>query len=276
MSNSNIILVPTDFTAVDENATKNTRSLDKNILGEIHLFHVIGNEKERPDAEKKLADIAAKVTAESGVSCKWSVKEGSIFEDIGQAAKEVGAKLIFMGTHGAKGTQKIFGSYALKVITKSETPFIVTHLKPMREGYKKVLIPIDLSKESKQILFGVMEIVKYFNSEVVLFVKTEKDEFFARQVANNVSFAKSTLAQNGIKYEVQMGEGGKGFAKEVIKAATAIDADLIAILNLKDHTVDLLGGSFEQDVIANDAQIPVMVMNHLNSLVTGDFKGFFR
>ena len=57
------------------------------------------------------------------------IRKGNIFEDIGDVAKEIGARLIIMGTHGIKGIQKLVGSYALKVILHSEIPFIITQKK---------------------------------------------------------------------------------------------------------------------------------------------------
>lgn len=274
MENNTTLLVPTDFTPVAQSAINHAAAIAKITNGSLCLFHVISKEKERVEAETQIHTDAALVTQTYGIPCTTAVRVGSIFEDIGALAKEINAHLIFMGTHGVKGTQHLFGSHALKVITNSETPFVVVHEKEIGHGYKNVLIPIDLSKESKQIMYGVLQMLHYFQASVHLFVKQETDELFAAQVANNVSFAKRILTENNIPYDVSLSKG-KSFAKEVIQEAANIKADMIGIINLKEHPLEMLGGSFEQDIIANDAQIPVMVLNQIPTSVAG-FTGFYR
>ena len=39
--------------------------------------------------------------------------------------KKKSASAIIMGTHGAKGMQKLFGSFAMKVIISTSVPFMV-------------------------------------------------------------------------------------------------------------------------------------------------------
>jgi nucleotide-binding universal stress UspA family protein len=53
-----------------------------------------------------------------------------------------------------------------------------------------------------------------------------------------------------------------GYDKEVVKYAVANDADLIAIMNLQKNSIlGLLGSNYEQYMITNDAQIPVLILN---------------
>jgi nucleotide-binding universal stress UspA family protein len=88
-----------------------------------------------------------------------------------------------MGTHGQHGWQHITGSHALKVITHSTIPFIVVQEKNIKEtGYDDIVVPLDLSKETKQKLAYVANIATYFNSRVHLITPDESDEFLKRQV----------------------------------------------------------------------------------------------
>ena len=57
-------------------------------------------------------------------------QEGEIFTTIADVAEELNASLIFLGTHGKVGMQKLTGSWALKVIIKSKVPFIVVQDPP--------------------------------------------------------------------------------------------------------------------------------------------------
>ena len=96
------------------------------------------------------------------------VRVGNIFDDIGDAASELGVSLIIMGTHGASGWQKITGSYALKVITNSSVPFIVVQDQLMNDtGYDSIVVPLDLNNETKQKLEMVASIAHYFDSKFI-------------------------------------------------------------------------------------------------------------
>ena len=63
-------------------------------------------------------------------------------------------------------------------------------------------------------------------------------------------------------------EGAGNFAKQVCKYAATVDADLICIMNLYENSLmGMLGGSYEQQIITNDAQIPVLVVNPIEVYV---------
>jgi len=50
--------------------------------------------------------------------------------------------------------------------------------------------------------------------------------------------------------------------KAVVKHAIKVDADLITIMNLAQGNIfGVLGVPYEQEIITNEAQIPVMCMN---------------
>ena len=95
------------------------------------LLHVVSKPTAVDEAREKLNKITADVKDKHKVNVEVLVRIGNIFEDIPNVAQEYDVSLIFMGTHGATGWQKIVGSDALKVITNSGAPFEphnVTHL----------------------------------------------------------------------------------------------------------------------------------------------------
>ena len=120
------ILVPTDFTKVADCAMNHAAKMAERMGAEVHLLHIVGDADEVEVAQLKL-------DMEVGRAKRWSanvkvvpvVRVGSVYEDIGTAASEIGAGLIIMGTHGMRGMQFITGSRALRVITNSSVPFIV-------------------------------------------------------------------------------------------------------------------------------------------------------
>ena len=192
-----------------------------------------------------------------------------IFDDIGQAATEIGANIIIMGTHGASGWQKVVGSHALKVITNSSAPFIVVQKQIMRpSGYDHIVVPLDLHNQTKQKLELVGRMALYFNSNVHLISPFESDEFLLNKLKANIAWAKKYLASEGVKSNAHIGKKGANFINEIMNLASDVDADLISIMNLqKNSLMGMLGSTYEQSLITNDLQTPVLCVNPLTNTV---------
>jgi nucleotide-binding universal stress UspA family protein len=79
-------------------------------------------EKLRTEAEEYLAAIAAELRAK-GVRVTTMVRRGEPVAEILAAAREVGADLIAMTTHGRSGLSRLlFGSIAAAVLSQAEIP----------------------------------------------------------------------------------------------------------------------------------------------------------
>jgi nucleotide-binding universal stress UspA family protein len=260
----NKILVPTDFTKVGETALDHALAVAKVTHGEVHVLHVIASKTEISEAKLKLETLQSRTKKNEGVTIFPIVRIGSIFEDIDKVATEIDASLIIMGTHGLRGMQFITGSRALKVVAESSVPFIVVQERESREsGYDKIVVPLDLQKETKQKLKLVADMAKYFDSKIFLISPGETDEFLKNQLVRNINYAKSFLEERDIAYDVEILEvKTSGFVKGVLKYAASIDADLITIMNFYENSLNtIIGGSYEQAIITNEAQIPVLCVN---------------
>lgn len=263
------ILVPDDFTKVADCAMEHAITLAKTIGGEVYLLHVVPKASEADEARTKLdMDIKRAKEMDPSVPVHKLVRVGSIFEDIGDAASEIDASLIIMGTHGMRGMQFITGSRALRVITNSSVPFIVVQERGIKEGgYDSIVVPLDLHKETRQKLTLVADMAKYFESKVHLITPKEEDEFLHKQLVNNIKFANQYLDERGIAHDATIAdEDSSNFVKAVVRHAIQVDADLITIMNLQQGNIfGVLGVPYEQEVITNEAQIPVMLMNPRNT-----------
>ncbi len=258
-------IVPHDFTEVADIALDHAIATARTLNADVHVLHVVNKQKDISAAEEKLnAIISAK---DKSVSIRFSVRVGNIFEDIGDFAAEKHAELIFMGTHGTHGWQHLTGMNALKVITNSSVPFVIVQEKtPKETGYDSIVVPLDLSKETKQKLTIVANLAKYFNSKVHVVTPEETDEFLRHQVKANNQFAKKYFSERDIQVTTTL-VPRSGFDKHVIKHAVNIDADLIAIMNLnKTSLLGVWGASHEEYIITNDAQIPTLIMNPIEGL----------
>ncbi len=108
-----------------------------------------------------------------------------------------------MGTHGMKGGQKLFGSWALKVITGSTVPFIVVQSDPPeKDRYTDIVFPIDFKSENKEKLQWAIFLGKYLNSKIHLYKTPMVDKDLQKKVNVNLNFAIRFLIQNNIDYEI--------------------------------------------------------------------------
>ncbi len=269
---SKTILVPTDFTAVADNAISHAIAVAKTINGEIAIVHVVPKKSHIDEAKTRLGLLMARLENEkSGVEMKPMVRVGSIFEDIGEVAEEIGAELIVMGTHGMRGMQFITGSRALKVIISSSTPFVVVQERAIKvTGYDDIVVPLDLSKETKQKLNIVAQMAKYFQSRVHLIIPKETDEFLKNQLDRNLAYAKRFFKDQNIESTTMVSKGSSSkFDDGIMEHAAEINADLIAIMNLANNSlVGMLGSSYVQNILTNDAQIPVLIINPISTSIS--------
>lgn len=236
-------------------------SVVKTVGGEVTLLHVIENERDRAKAESTLNQLVVATISKSGVAVKGIVKQGNIFVDIGGVVETIGARLIFMGTHGVKGVQYIVGSYAVKVITHSIVPFVVVQNKAIKDGYSTIVLPMYLSKESKHKLDLTIKMAQYFKSKVHIFSQHESDEFIRKAIERDTVYARNEMRKHNIEHELHTATGKGNFVKQMLEFAGCINADLIAVVNSQERGVhELLSGTSERDTITNEAQVPVLVV----------------
>ena len=273
-----IILVPTDFSEAAETAINHAATVAKVSGDEIRLLHIVDkNTKSKlKKAGESLDDLNAKMDAQvADIKAKYGVKadshlrEGSIFTTIGEVAEEIGARLLVMGTHGVIGMQHITGAWAVKVITSSPVPVIIVQKKALAaHGYKTMVFPIDSSRETKQKVIHSISMAKHFDSEVKLYASYEDDEFLVNARNNNIAWAENMFKKNGVKYSIEHSPKSGGLAKNVIKYASQVNADLLVILT-DDSEISVSGfvlGADHEKVINNDAQIATMCVNPIANL----------
>ena len=270
---TNLILVPTDFTDVADCAISHAASIAKTGNDTITLVHIVTSEtKAKLKKEgKTMAALEAQIQQQCdaiykqyGVKADYELPEGNIFTTIGETAKKRGARLMVMGTHGVVGlNQKVLGAWAIKVTTSSPVPVVIVQRKKnAAHGFKKIVLPMDDSKEVKQGIFYAILMAKQYDAEVKLFAKYESDEFISNQVKKNITFAKSFLTKNGVKHSEEIAAKGN-YVKDLLKYSTKENADLIIIMTEKeaDVVIEFIIGPENEKIINNESEIPVLCVN---------------
>jgi nucleotide-binding universal stress UspA family protein len=216
------------------------------------------------EAKEKLRIAKEMAAEELQFEIDTAARVGTIYEDIGELAEELDARLIVMGTHGMRGLQFITGSRALRIVTNAKTPFLIVQERLAGEnGYDDIVVPLDLHQETKQKLRIVANTAKYFNSRVHLIVPGETDEYLRNHVERNLKYAQNYFAEKNIPCTAKISKiKSDDFDDAILSYAQEIDADLISIMNIPGTSLsNLIGGNYVQNIITNKAEIPVLVLN---------------
>ncbi len=272
---NDIILIPTDFSEVCRNAIEHGLTLAAVLKYRVFLLHVINeNTTKYLDEEnltresiiERLDKMSQDYAKEYGVQVEYLVKSGNLFEKIEDVNDKLGAKLIILGTHGKVGFQRITGSYVLKVVTVTNTPTIVVQKRSFKEGYKNIVFPITAQTEDRQKVVVAINIAKTFNATVHLIPKFESEKFYKTRIMNVTKQIKTIFDEYGVKYVDKVTEPGAGnFAKQVLDYAVDHEAELVMIL--VDQEKGLFFSSFDEQIIYNSMQIPVVCINPIDQKI---------
>lgn len=260
------LLVPYDFTPVADSAVKDAITIAKQTRADVMLLHVVKNTKDMQAANTKL-EAVLKTLDQTEVGIKHRIEAGSIFDDIGRVAEEIKASIIVMGTHGAKGMQKLFGSFAIKVITSTDVPFMVVQEKLISRDIDKIVLPVTASKESLQILTSTANLAKALNATVHIVYETKSEVAMQRKIKNYAQIALQQLTEQGVKDAKAFKLQGKGsYQEQILDFSKRHGADLISVAYYTEKVFAQFD-TFAQDLITNKEQIPTLIIKTVDSTV---------
>lgn len=270
MKLNNIILVPTDFSEVCHNAIDQAVKIAASQNFKVCIYHVIdksthaffkGVESINTAVQQKLEGLVDEFRLNSDVEMEYAYEDGSIFDLIHKKAADIGANLIILGTHGKKGFQHIFGSFALKVLTQAQVPTLVVQQKEFT-GFNNILFPVNTFTEARQKVVIAANVARRFNSTIHIFKEIVKDvndmnriEIITRQIIEE-------FKREGISYEIEEAEKSGDTSKQLISYAAASNMDLIMILTEPQIGTNYFNlGPWNEKIMFNEAQVPVMCIN---------------
>lgn len=268
---SNTVLIPTDFSEVCGNAVSHGVKLAKFLGYKVFILHII-NKETKSELKKKnvgidyievrLKEYKKYYSKKYEVEIDIMAVEGSIFSTINTVAREIKANLMVLGTHGKKGLQHVFGSYAMKVVEESTIPVIVVQKRSFKSGYKNIVFPLSNDLEPRQAVQWAKMIAKLFNAKLHIYLSPEKDTARRTSLAIITKQITSVFDAENVTYSITTAAKSTGFADQVISYSVAQHADLIMIMTRP--AVDVAGftlSGWDEKLMFNEAQIPVMGIN---------------
>jgi len=271
------ILVPTDFSEQSIVALNQSYNLAREIKAEITLLYVLEDggtisrffskqhhDEVKSGIEADLLKLAKEVEKKTKIPVNTLIAKGSVYEKIVEVADLLNAEFIIMGVHGRVGIKKKFiGSNALRVVREANCPVITIRGKHHRDGCKNIVLPLDLTKETKEKVSKAIEWGKlgYGAAIRVVSVLFTTDEFVVNRLTRQLGQVKSFIEKAGVECTAEIIKGIKGeetLAQNIIDYANKVDGDLIMIMTQQevDFTQYFIGSAAQE--IINNSDIPVI------------------
>lgn len=270
MKLNNIILVPTDFSEVCHNAIDQGVKIAALQNFKVCIYHVIdknthsyfkGVASINQAVSDKLEGLVNEFRLKSDVEMEYDYEDGNIFDLIHKKAANIGANVIVLGTHGKKGFQHIFGSFALKVLTQAQVPTLVVQQKKF-SGFKNILFPVNTFTEARQKVAIACNVARRFDSTIHIFKELVKDVEDMNRIDIITKQIVEAFKKEGVKYTIVAEEKSGDTSKQLISYGAASNMDLIMILTEPQIGTNYFNlGPWNEKIMFNEAQIPVMCIN---------------
>jgi nucleotide-binding universal stress UspA family protein len=205
----------------------------------------------------QLIDIEKKDT---GLKFSTIVKIGKVSDCVVETAKEIKARFVVMGKNGTtQGIRKFLGSNTSKVISESDFPVISIKGKHSI-GYKDIVLPLDLTKTTREQVASAISFSKYFGSHIhIVTVHSVGIIYQATNLYNRIKKIEKEFHCNGVQCTHKLFRRGElRDYNYVLNYSKEINADLIMIMTHQEGRVrDYYIGAFAHHII-NESEIPVL------------------
>ena len=250
-------VVPHDFSKAADNALMQAIEIAEPSSSKVHVLHVVSKENEVHEAKSKLNEI---LSSSSYRNLEKHIKNGSIFNVIGEFAEEKSATAIIMGTHGAKGMQKIFGSFAMKVIISTSIPFMVVQKDSEIKKVNRICINIESTAESMQITRLASYLAKTYHSKIHIIAEKSFDKSKAFKIKNNMVLLSKHLNKIEVDYKLELLDNNNDWGQTVLKYGRENSMDMYAYSYDSDRFL-ASNDKFSQSLLFNEDHITCLIIN---------------
>lgn len=269
------IIVPYDFQELSVASLKQSYELAHFVKSGILLLSVINDtdlaalsdmfqdDKSEviKDVETRLQVIAKQASEESGVAVSYRIESGKIYERILALSKEIGSRFVVMGrTSKTSSLLPFIGTNTMRVIEKSPCPVISIPSETCQTGFKNIVLPIDLTKQTREEVFNAISFGLFFNATIHLVsvimggISERKSRIYRK-----MQRMKKLIEENGVQCTDKLFQKRPLPIHEIVlEYAKSIQADSIMIMTHQEvDTSDKYIGAVAH-LIINDSEIPVI------------------
>jgi nucleotide-binding universal stress UspA family protein len=264
-----IILIPIDFSKQSLSAIKQSYNLAKYTHSKLVLLHVY--EKSGEESYEALQKLTRQTEQESGVPTEFMNVKGDIYEETDRVAEEISATLIIAGLESHMRFRNIIGTSASKLVRKSPCPVITIRGNDHRDGCENILLPLDLSAETREKVDVAVQFAHYFGASIrILGVFNATDADYENKLLAYSHQVKQFIKSKGISC-TNKSIPAKDIADTVVEYANKIEADLIMIMNKPDLSVGEFFSGTDAQRIVDISNVPVMTIQPMKRESTTSF-----
>lgn len=272
---NNNILIPVDFGEQSRIAIDQSYNIARMAQAELNLLHVMDpgsffnlfSKKEQDDVmvrvKDKMAELAAEVHNKSGLKVNVLIEKGKLMDVILEQSEKLKSEFIIVGIKPTQDFVEMFmGSNALRLIREAKCPVITIKGTSHNEGCKRIVLPLDLTKETRQKVAYAVHFAKYFGSTIhAVTMSSSHDNYFVNRLKLQLTQVSDFIQKEGVECKTQFlftESSNADMAKALIDYSHSIEADLMVIMTQQEtEVIKYFIGSLAKEIIHN-CDIPVM------------------
>jgi nucleotide-binding universal stress UspA family protein len=275
------ILVPVDFEPQSLIALEQSYNLARLLPAEIVLLYVYDppagirslfgasyDEEILEKLDQRFNSLLARVRAETGLQVSTILETGQVYSKILETANKIQAQFIIMGTHSQPdlpGNEAgVLGANSSRVLRSTKCPVITINARHHYDGCRNILLPLDLTAESRQKVTWSIRIAKIYGAgiKVVSGIWSKNDPEVRSKLRFLAGQVKQVIEAEGIRCSAEIVEDIEN-EKTLIPTLLSYagkqgDIDLIMIMTQQEAgVIEFFVGSRAQEFVRL-SPIPVM------------------
>ncbi|MCX6246243.1 MAG: universal stress protein [Bacteroidetes bacterium] len=275
------ILVPVDFEPQSLIALEQSYNLARLLPAEIVLLYVYDppagiralfgasyDEEILNKLKERLTGLSDKVQAETGLQVSSILETGQVYSKILETANTVEAQFIIMGTHSQPelpgNAVGVLGANSSRVLRSTKCPVITINARHHYDGIRNILLPLDLTTESRQKVTWAIKIARIYGAgiKVVSGIWSKNDPDVRSRLRFLAGQVKQIIENEGIRCTAEIVEdveNEKALIPTVLNYAEKQgDIDLIMIMTQQEAgVIEFFVGSRAQEFVRL-SPVPVM------------------
>ncbi|HYW95135.1 MAG TPA: universal stress protein [Bacteroidales bacterium] len=188
---------------------------------------------------------------------RYIIKKGRIHEEVVEQAESYKESVISASTHGASGFEEFFiGSNAFKIISSTRSP-VITIRKKVPAGIRKIVVPLQLHVDTRQKVPVAAEMAEIFGAEIHLVsITTSHNKKDNNRLSAYLRQSSDFLKKRKVSH-VAKSLHGENLITLVSNYCSAVDGDMVVIMMPRASNLDILMGSYGQQMLYRSA-VPVL------------------
>ena len=226
------------------------------------MVHISPNSEN--DRMTDLENLAQATRDESGLIVELKGVKGEVYETINRLADEYGCSMVIMALdENAKFKSGIFSSAMTvpKFLKGAPCPIITLRSTDLRDGCKNILMPFDLSPESREKVSFAVQLAHYYKADIrIVSVFKPNDDETENKLLPYLQQVKKFIKQEGVSC-TNRSIPSTTPAESIVEYAVKNECDIIIQMNQQDLSIsEMMSGTIGHKVVEL-SPVPVLNVN---------------